>query len=97
MHQMVTFVTTSALSSNGQHERGHLKSARGKRAASYIVRTRRTAQKKRYSEAAKPLKRCYPSSTPALDLATPASARVAPSGTSVDRKIINHCVSVPVV
>ena len=50
-------------------------------------------EKKRYSEAAKPLKRCYLPLTPALDLATPASTPVAPSGISVDRERMRHCVS----
>ena len=31
--------------------------------------------------------------TPALDLATPASTRVAPRGISVDRDRMHHCLS----
>ena len=46
-----------------------------------------------YPEAARPLKRYYLPLTLALDLATPASTRVAPSGVSVDRERMRHCVS----
>ena len=65
-------IRTRRFCSTGQHERGHLKRAHEARDVTVlnIVRTRRKEQKKRYSEAAKPLKRCYlpVPSTPALDL-----------------------------
>ena len=61
----------------------------------YIALVERAAQLRRLQRQQrqhKLLKRCYLPLTLALDFATPASTRVAPSSISVDGKIMSHCV-----
>jgi len=93
--QFCDHIRTRRFCSTRRHERGHLKRAHEARDVSYCAHEAHCARRKKwYSEAAKPLKRCYLPSTPALDLATPAlyARRTGTQRTSVDRKITNHCV-----